>query len=59
MNKQPEVTEKTRNMIIQTFCEMYEQMPVEKIFIKDLMQRAGYNRSTFYQYLIFMIFGIR
>ncbi|WP_455946571.1 TetR/AcrR family transcriptional regulator [Eubacterium ramulus] len=52
MNKQPEVTEKTRNTIIQTFCEMYEQMSVEKIFIKDLMQRAGYNRSTFYQYFM-------
>ena len=52
MKKQPEVTEKTRNTMIQTFCVMYEQMPVEKIFIKDLMRQAGYNRSTFYQYFM-------
>lgn len=50
MKKQPEVTEKTRNAIVDTFCAMYENMPIEKIFVKDLIERAGYNRSTFYQY---------
>lgn len=50
MRKQPEVTEKTRNAIVNTFCAMYEKMPIEKIFVKDIIERAGYNRSTFYQY---------
>lgn len=50
MKKQPEVTEKTRNAIVDTFCAMYEKMPIEKIFVKDVIEQAGYNRSTFYQY---------
>ncbi len=50
MNKQPDVTQKTRNKIIKAFCEMYEVMPIEKIYVKDVIKRAGYNRSTFYQY---------
>lgn len=50
MKKQPEMTEKTRNAIVDTFCAMYEKMPIEKIFVKDVIEQAGYNRSTFYQY---------
>lgn len=50
MKKQPEITEKTRNMIVDTFCAMYERNPIEKIYVKDVISQAGYNRSTFYQY---------
>lgn len=50
MNKQPEVTEKTKNKIVCAFCEMYETIPIEKIYVKDVIKHAGYNRSTFYQY---------
>lgn len=50
MNKQPEITEKTRQMFIDVFCELYSQKPIERISVKDITNKAGYNRSTFYQY---------
>lgn len=50
MNKQPEITEQTRKNIITAFCKLYEQKPIEKISVKDVIALAGYNRSTFYEY---------
>ncbi|GFP75458.1 TetR/AcrR family transcriptional regulator [Clostridium fungisolvens] len=50
MKKQPEITEKTKQAFIDIFCELYSQKPIEKISIKDITSKAGYNRSTFYQY---------
>lgn len=50
MKKNSEVTDRTRNTIIEAFCSMYEEQPIEKIFVKDVIAKAGYNRSTFYQY---------
>ncbi|WP_405110813.1 TetR/AcrR family transcriptional regulator [Paenibacillus sp. FSL K6-1217] len=50
MNKQPQITEKTRQRFIEVFCELYSQKPVEKISIQEIANRSGYNRSTFYQY---------
>ncbi|NQX47861.1 TetR/AcrR family transcriptional regulator [Paenibacillus tritici] len=50
MNKQPEVTEKTRQTFINVFCELYSAKPIEKITIQEIANRSGYNRSTFYQY---------
>ena len=50
MNKQPNITEKTKNTIVRAFCEIYETTPIDKIYVKDVMSVAGYNRSTFYQY---------
>lgn len=50
MNKQPEITDKTRQTFINVFCELYTQKPIEKITIQEIAKRSGYNRSTFYQY---------
>ncbi|MCH1982239.1 TetR/AcrR family transcriptional regulator [Ruminococcus sp. OA3] len=50
MNKQPDVTEKTRSTFINVFCSLYQQKPIEKISIQEITKMAGYNRSTFYQY---------
>lgn len=50
MKKQPEITEKTRQTFIDAFCELYSQKPIEKISIQEIANKAGYNRSTFYQY---------
>ena len=50
MKKQPEITDKTRQTFINTFCELYSQKPIEKISIQEIANRSGYNRSTFYQY---------
>jgi len=50
MKKQPEVTDQTRKNIISAFCSLYEQKPIEQIKVKDVISKAGYNRSTFYEY---------
>lgn len=50
MKKQPEITEQTRKNIVMAFCKLYEQRPIEKISVKDVIALAGYNRSTFYEY---------
>ena len=50
MKKQPEITDKTRQVFVDTFCELYKAMPVEKISIKVITDKAGYNRATFYRY---------
>jgi AcrR family transcriptional regulator len=50
MKKQPQITEKTRQTFINVFCELYSQKPIEKISVQEITNKAGYNRSTFYQY---------
>ncbi|NOU68734.1 TetR family transcriptional regulator [Paenibacillus sp. LMG 31461] len=50
MNKQPEITDKTRQTFINVFCDLYSQKPIEKISIQEIANQSGYNRSTFYQY---------
>lgn len=50
MKKQPEITKKTRQSLIDVFCELYCQKPIEKITVQEIANKSGYNRSTFYQY---------
>ncbi|WP_020619016.1 TetR/AcrR family transcriptional regulator [Paenibacillus daejeonensis] len=50
MNKQPEMTDKTRQTFINVFCNLYSQKPIEKISVQEIAKQSGYNRSTFYQY---------
>lgn len=52
MKKQPELTERTKNILIDTFWQLYRENDIRKITIKDITEKAGYNRSTFYQYFI-------
>lgn len=48
--KQPEVTMNTKKTIKDAFWELYKEKNIEKITVKDIMTKAGYNRSTFYAY---------
>lgn len=50
MQKQPAVTEKTQRKIKQAFCQLYTEKTIDKISIQQIMNLAGYNRSTFYLY---------
>lgn len=50
MNKQPKITETTRNTFIEAFCELYKDRPIERITVKELVEKAGYSRATFYNY---------
>lgn len=50
MKKQPELTKKTRQKIVDAFWNLYAEKSIEKITVKEITQLAGYNRSTFYEY---------
>ncbi len=41
---------KTRKLIKETFFEMRETMPLEKIHVRELCKRAMINKSTFYNH---------
>jgi len=50
MNKQPKVTEATKQAFIDSFCDLCKTTPIEKLTIHELTRKAGYNRCTFYEY---------
>lgn len=50
MNKQPEVTAQTKQNLIDAFWSLYCEKRIEKITVKEITQKAGYNRGTFYEY---------
>ena len=50
MNKQPEVTAQTKQNLIDAFWSLYCEKRIEKITVKEIALRAGYNRGTFYEY---------
>lgn len=52
MKKNMDVRNKTKQDLMDSFWEIYCEKPIEKITIKNITERAGYNRSTFYEYFI-------
>lgn len=52
MKKQPEVTAQTRQNLIDAFWSLYCEKRIEKITVKEITQKAGYNRGTFYEYFV-------
>ena len=40
----------TKRAIIQVFIELLNEVPLDKIRVKDIAQRCGINRNTFYYY---------
>ena len=52
MKKQPEITERTKAVLMDTFWQFYCKNDIRKISIRNITEKAGYNRSTFYQYFV-------
>lgn len=50
MNKVKEITSQTKQNLIDAFWILYCEMRIEKITVKDITNKAGYNRGTFYEY---------
>lgn len=50
MKKQPEITAQTREKLIDAFWSLYSEKNIEHITIKEITDKAGYHRSTFYEY---------
>ena len=52
MKKNPEVTARTRENLMQAFWSLYGQKKIDAISIKEITDTAGYHRSTFYEYFV-------
>ena len=50
MRKRPDLTDQTRQTLIDSFCQLLYTKPINKISVQELATLAGYNRCTFYQY---------
>lgn len=50
MHKQAEITEQTKKNLIEAFWSIYITKRIERITVKEITNRAGYNRGTFYEY---------
>ncbi len=50
MKKQPELTAQTKENLTEAFWQIYCAKRIEKITVKEITAKAGYNRSTFYEY---------
>lgn len=50
MKKNPIVTAQTKQNLQDAFWELYTVNRIESITVKEITTRAGYNRSTFYEY---------
>jgi AcrR family transcriptional regulator len=50
LKKQPYLTAQTRQNLIDAFWSFYSQKRIEKITVKEITEKAGYNRGTFYEY---------
>jgi len=45
-----ETRERTKNNLVNSFWSIYENKSIDKITIKEITDKAGYNRATFYIY---------
>ena len=45
--------EQTRGAIIKAFGQLLEEKPMNKITVKDIVERCGINRNTFYYHFTF------
>lgn len=50
MRKREDITLQTKQNIMDAFWSLYCEKRIEKISVKEITDKAGYNRSTFYQY---------
>jgi AcrR family transcriptional regulator len=50
MNKQPLHTASTRQNLIDAFWSLYCAKRIDRITVKEISLKAGYNRGTFYEY---------
>ena len=48
--KHHEMRESTSRSIMDAFWSLYRDKPIEKITVKAICEKAGCNRSTFYEY---------
>jgi AcrR family transcriptional regulator len=50
LKKQPEIAAITKKNIKESFWKLYCNKRIDKITVREIMEKAGYNRGTFYEY---------
>ncbi|MCD8382086.1 MAG: TetR/AcrR family transcriptional regulator [Clostridiales bacterium] len=50
MKKQPEITDATREALVNAFFQLAGKKDINRITIREITALAGYNRTTFYRY---------
>ncbi|HBE78961.1 MAG TPA: TetR/AcrR family transcriptional regulator [Firmicutes bacterium] len=50
MKYNPEITAQTRKNLMDAFWDLYSQEGIGKTSVREIALKAGYNRSTFYEY---------
>lgn len=50
MPKYVNATQKTKTKLRETFWQLYQEKPIEKISVREIIEKAHLNRSTFYEY---------
>ena len=50
MRHNPEITAQTKKNLMDAFWNQYSKDGIEKISVREIVSKAGYNRSTFYEY---------
>ena len=52
MKKESENSTQTKENLTQAFWSLYKLKKIEQITIKEITDKAGYHRSTFYLYFV-------
>ena len=47
MHKQAEITEQSKQNLIEAFWSIYMTKRIDKITVKEITSKAGYNRELF------------
>ncbi|MCD8231614.1 MAG: TetR/AcrR family transcriptional regulator [Clostridiales bacterium] len=50
MNKQPEITDATRENLVNSFFLLAGKNNIAQITVREIINLAGYSRATFYRY---------
>lgn len=50
MAKYTNAAQKTKTKLRETFWQIYQEKPIEKISVREIIEKAHFNRSTFYEY---------
>lgn len=52
MGTYKEVSAQTRQNLMNAFWQIYREKRIEKITVREITAKAGYNRGTFYEYFV-------
>jgi len=52
MGTYKEISAQTRQNLMNAFWQIYREKRIEKITVREIAAKAGYNRGTFYEYFV-------